>query len=315
VPIQIGTDEAGYGPNLGPLVVSGTAWSVPNLELSLYELISEVVAADPSEDRIAIADSKLMFRAGNGIAALETSVLALVCAISDFLPRDWMELIEFLCGDHFAQRLPAEIWLSEQKLPLPLAADRDRVFHLAERFSRACEKCGTKLNRIHCVPIFPREFNDQVALLGNKAHLLSKVTLNLVQELLPPGETTKVVCDKHGGRSKYAAMLQQFVTDQYVRVHRESLEQSCYSWCDNGSTITFDFAARGEYFLPTALASMVSKYTREIFMRLWNDFWCTKVPKLRPTQGYPGDARRFKAHIAAAQRELNISDHTIWRER
>ena len=26
----IGTDEAGYGPNLGPLVISATVWQVPD---------------------------------------------------------------------------------------------------------------------------------------------------------------------------------------------------------------------------------------------------------------------------------------------
>ncbi len=26
----IGTDEAGYGPNLGPLVISATVWEVPD---------------------------------------------------------------------------------------------------------------------------------------------------------------------------------------------------------------------------------------------------------------------------------------------
>jgi hypothetical protein len=36
---------------------------------------------------------------------------------------------------------------------------------------------------------------------------------------------------------------------------------------------------------------------------------------LRPTAGYPLDAGRFKADIAAAQAGLNIDDRTVWRNR
>ena len=43
----IGTDEAGYGPNLGPLVISASVWHVPRINslpdlarLDLYEQLS-----------------------------------------------------------------------------------------------------------------------------------------------------------------------------------------------------------------------------------------------------------------------------------
>jgi hypothetical protein len=71
----------------------------------------------------------------------------------------------------------------------------------------------------------------------------------------------------------------------------------------------------GESFLPTALASMTSKYLRELAMRSFNDFWCGRVPDLSPTAGYPGDARRFMDAIAGARQELGIADAVLWRER
>jgi hypothetical protein len=75
------------------------------------------------------------------------------------------------------------------------------------------------------------------------------------------------------------------------------------------------FVAKGENFLPAALASMTSKYLRELAMRAFNQFWCTRVPNLKPTAGYPLDAVRFKAAIAAAQTELGFSDRVLWRNR
>ena len=79
--------------------------------------------------------------------------------------------------------------------------------------------------------------------------------------------------------------------------------------------MTVTFRTRGEAELPTALASMTAKYHRELAMRAFNDFWTKQVPGLRPTAGYPNDAKRFKAAIAHRQRELGIDDCDLWRNR
>jgi hypothetical protein len=73
------------------------------------------------------------------------------------------------------------------------------------------------------------------------------------------------------------------------------------------------FQAKGESHLPTALASMASKYLRELAMQAFNDFWSERVADLRPTAGYPLDAKRFKADISAVQQSLGIEDRILWR--
>ena len=66
--IILGTDEAGYGPNLGPLVVSLTAWEAPSEDMSfLFEPLKKA--------GIVIDDSKKLYHNGS-LAALETGVLA-----------------------------------------------------------------------------------------------------------------------------------------------------------------------------------------------------------------------------------------------
>jgi hypothetical protein len=58
---------------------------------------------------------------------------------------------------------------------------------------------------------------------------------------------------------------------------------------------------------------MASKYLRELAMRALNAFWGPRVPGLRPTAGYPQDARRFRNDIAATRRELGIEERVLWR--
>ncbi|MGH7136049.1 MAG: hypothetical protein ACREHD_09935, partial [Pirellulales bacterium] len=90
----VGTDEAGYAPNLGPLVITATVWSVEGdpRKADLYKLLSKAVAKTPAKGakrsaatsgsrapaprRVVLADSKVVYRPPEGIGALELGVLA-----------------------------------------------------------------------------------------------------------------------------------------------------------------------------------------------------------------------------------------------
>src|SRR5688572_8110754 len=82
MPYWIGTDEAGYGPNLGPLVITATVWRVSHTSRSveLYDLLRDYVCRAPDsehDERLAIADSKELYNSGTGLGALERGA---VCA-------------------------------------------------------------------------------------------------------------------------------------------------------------------------------------------------------------------------------------------
>ena len=47
------------------------------------------------------------------------------------------------------------------------------------------------------------------------------------------------------------------------------------------------------FSFPVAAASILAKYTRELFMKNLNDYWCGRIDGLKPTAGYPEDAKRF----------------------
>ena len=66
MPYLLGTDEAGYGPNLGPLLISASVWEVPDGVQGdgLYERLQAVIkpapgrAASTNGRQLIIGDSK-----------------------------------------------------------------------------------------------------------------------------------------------------------------------------------------------------------------------------------------------------------------
>jgi hypothetical protein len=155
------------------------------------------------------------------------------------------------------------------------------------------------------------------------------VTVGLLREVVdsvcnnpsawPPASSARTpiyaVCDKHGGRNYYTALLQHHFSEHWIAPVFEGHAESHYEWGEPDSRMRVVFQVNGERFMPTALASMTAKYLRELAMRAFNEFWRAHVPELRPTAGYYRDAWRFKKEIAAKQRELKIDDHLIWRIR
>jgi hypothetical protein len=205
---------------------------------------------------------------------------------------------------------------------LPIDAAADELDRLGTRFQRASTAAGVRPLAVRARFVFPAEFNELVDYYGTKGAALSHVTVGLLREvidaLLPSNEFPKpvyAVCDKHGGRNFYAALLQHHFSEHWIEPVYEGDAESRYEWGQPESRTRVSFRINGERFLPTALASMTAKYLRELAMIAFNDFWCARVPGLRPTAGYPKDSRRFKNDIAAAQRELAIDDHVLWRSR
>jgi len=323
VPYIIGTDEAGYGPNLGPLVVAATVWEVPlgvRAE-DLYERLGPAVCPNTkppeaqSAEPLVICDSKQAYQSGQGLKHLERGVWAALRAM-DQMPRCWSELWETLAPDCL-EAMFSEPWYSEFDSPLPIELQRAEADRLGRRFHQALADADMELLDVVCRPVFPKEFNKLLTCFRSKTKLLSNVTLQLVHRVVQRlgGQPVSIVCDKHGGRNRYLPLLNGFFSDCPVEVRHESRQQSVYRFKLAGDRVEVRFCMRAESYLPVALASMFAKYLRELAMMAWNEFWCDRLPGLEPTAGYPNDARRFKEAIADAQAELQIDDCLIWRNK
>ena len=76
----VGTDEAGYGPHLGPLVIAATVWEIdePAKAHGLYRALRKVIcndAAKATAHKIAMADSKALYSPDRGLHDLDEAAL------------------------------------------------------------------------------------------------------------------------------------------------------------------------------------------------------------------------------------------------
>jgi ribonuclease HII len=339
MPFVVGTDEAGYGPNLGPLCVSASVWEIDDGidPTALYKQLRRVVANcvdRAGKKRVVWADSKAVYKNCCGMDHLERGVMAAL-ALVDRLPSDWRQLWQGLNSQHVSATAAtncepsgcrsafAELpWHVEYSASLPLWMNgpewmsAEHLAELADCLRAGMAAVGVRLIGLLCRAVFPDEFNDLVS-TRNKADALSRVTLGLISDALDliDSGSVHVFCDKHGGRDRYLPLLQSQFPEDWIEVRQEGSGASVYRFGNEDRPIEIGFHVAGERFLPVALASMTAKYVRETAMRPFNEFWCARIPGLKPTAGYPTDSRRFKQQISAVQRELLIDDHILWRNR
>jgi len=266
---------------------------------------------------LLVADSKLVYRR-LGRAGLERTVLAMLAGTGK-QPTDWTELVNAVAFDPESQA-SALAWYAPYWPRVPESLPADQIALLARWLAHGMAEQGIRLLGLWSMLVFPERFNRLVQQYGNKATMLSCQSLDLVRGILAtlPGGPVQVLCDKHGGRDKYEHLLaetfaESFLQPAWVKSFRQSRQESIYQVHYANGPVNFRFLCGGEAMMPVALASMLSKYLRELAMEAWNRFWAEQAPGIRPTAGYPLDARRFRSEIAARQAALGIPDSAIWR--
>jgi hypothetical protein len=317
----VGTDEAGYGPNLGPLVISATVWEAPEGVggEDLFGRLAHVIASrldgvcGAGGPRVAMADSKLLYSSGKGLRHLERGLWAAL-GLLDHRPWTWRDVWRVLAPE--ALRAMALIpWYADYDGPAPVDCAAEEIEPLIETLRTGLAAAGVRLAAVRSRAIFEGEFNELVERHGSKGAALSHQTLALAAgaiEALPSGPVS-VICDKHGGRNRYGQLLAAHFPEWLIEVRGEGRARSVYRFGPPERRIEVCFRMQAESCLPAALASMASKYLRELAMRALNHYWQSRVPGLQATAGYPQDAKRFRADIAQTQARLSIDDRVLWR--
>lgn len=302
----VGIDEAGYGPNLGPLVQAAVGLHLPDDDPAGWKTLKPMVrrCGEKADGRLLIDDSKKVYTLG-GLKALEYGVFSGVG-----LAIDWFyEFLEPSLATGLSADIRNECWF-EENVRVPVT---EWEWHWP-----AVSGMTARI-KVHLVT--PSHFNGVVDRFGSKATVLSEGLIELLTFRPEPDRVTDDVplvvhCDKHGGRNFYAAMVQQAFPDGWVVAEVESAAESRYRVENLDRPITVTFRPRADAdSVAVALASMLAKYLREVCMRQFNRFWAKHVPGIKPTAGYPVDAKRFYAEIRPAMDQLGLTEDQVWRKK
>jgi len=333
--IIAGIDEAGYGPLLGPLVVSATAIELVDAPMPmeteaipcLWRLLKNAVAKKTPvrRGRLLIADSKIVHNLQDGDKLLERGVLAfwrILQPLSD--PPETLtvnKLLEaFGCHNH---ELTSHPWYAPHDLQLPWLAEPGDLAISANMLSLAMIAAKIRPVAMRTRVVSEKAFNRLVGGTHNKASALVSITLEHLYYLHTTFGTQGLVVgiDKQGGRDHYTSLLLQSFPDAQLKVLLESPECSSYLLQEKLSDgrirrTLLHFREKGEsVFLPTALASMICKYLRELCMHSFNAWWCQQITGLRPTAGYHQDGSRWLLDVEPHLPRLGIQKEMLIRIR
>jgi hypothetical protein len=308
----VGIDEAGYGPNLGPMVMTAVvaesteAWREDTADVRTLDfwggLAETVDRAGGDPDRLWVDDSKAIYQGGTGRNRLETACMAVVQATGRALPGCLRTLIEVLGAGTLADvELTGWIEVGEEHLAWPLCVPREALDALLHSTPLNAGKRVWRIAAVACVVIGPSRFNRGLAEHDSKAavHFSAfDVLLQQVWNRAADGRRTFVCCDKHGGRHYYLPPLSQAFPGAWIDRGPEGPDLSRYTIRDGERRLELSLAPRADQTDGlVALASIVSKTVRELWMDVFNAYWRRRIPELRPTAGYPNDARRFRREI------------------
>ena len=322
--ILVGIDEAGYGPILGPLVVSATVFELPeeHLTASLWDVLRQSVCKRRagSAGRIAINDSKKLHTAKSKYQILQRSVLACLAAVDSRQPPGTLAELLQVVGGFAPEELEAYPWYGEAVGAHRLEYDRDDVLTAAAALRQTMQENKIQLLHLWSKPLTAGHYNRQVEASQNKATVLfGQVSRFIDAALRDYGQTEnnlQIVIDKHGGRSHYRALLQRLFPEMTMKILKETDAVSSYQLSSKEKQIKIHFVAKGDdRHLPVALASMASKLVRELFMELLNAYFRDKCPGIKPTAGYYQDGKRFLKDLNSQMDMGSIPKDLLVRQR
>jgi len=311
--VLVGIDEAGFGPILGPLVVSSTVFSIPrhHLDSDLWQLLKKSVGTSHKRlaGRLLVTDSKKAYSRKKGIKQLQRTVLSALSCLGD-KPAALPDLVSALCSDCIG-RLSSYPWY-QTMAGCELSADKADIEIASQVLANDLNSNDISLLGIKSRCLDVAHYNQMVSVVKNKATVLFTAASSLIKSAWDSFETDdlQVIIDRQGGRIHYRKILQRSFENMELKILKETPDASSYQLNAGGRQMRLHFVVGADRrFFPVSLASMVSKYLRELLVYNINRYFAAHCAGLKPTAGYWKDGLRFiedlKKNIPHIQYDAN----------
>jgi hypothetical protein len=246
------------------------------------------------------------------LIGLERTALVMLRA-AGHTPRSLRDLLR-LVSPHVEPDLGGYPWYAQFDRALPASTSHDDIGTRANAVRRDLAACGIRPLGVFIEVLCEGHFNQDVGRTDNKATVLLERTLRIVRRILDSTTQHARVCfDRQGGRKEYVAALKSLGRCR-LTVLEETPTRSAYAMKSRARNWTAEFLTKGETrALLIALASVYSKYLRELLMEGLNSYFAKLVEGLAPTAGYYGDAARFIEDITPAMHAAQIDRNLLVR--
>ncbi|MCJ7730058.1 MAG: hypothetical protein MUO27_09310, partial [Sedimentisphaerales bacterium] len=252
MPVVVGIDEAGFGPILGPLVVSSSAFSIPQqlLNEDFWQVLRKSVGKKPRHlaGRVLIADSKKAYNNSLGIKHLQRTVLACLKCLGKE-PATLTELLSLVSADSLEQ-LSDYPWYKDVSSH-QISADRTDVAIAASVLQDDLAANRLKLLELKSYYLEVAHYNKMVSAVRNKAGVLFTVVCALIKSALDnfsacgePVEATDglhIIIDRQGGRMRYRRPLLRMFPDMHLKILKETPTVSSYELQSDGRQVRLHF--------------------------------------------------------------------------
>jgi len=333
--IIVGIDENGYGPILGPLIITASAFKVEKRG-NLWQILNISKNPDNYPERVVVTDSKKLFsrnslrcrRAGEKTVAIFFSLLfkKLPKEPDSFFSKILLNFSLFpkLCLESKTRYKPCwgkislPLWLKDIVVRgFSLAKIEKGIIKESEELKKKLKEKKIKFLGLKTICVCPFQFN-KLAKEKNKSYLNYLQFEKLIFYFLQKKEKKFFIfADKIGGRKDYFFYLKSgLLKDWDCRILEESGEVSSYELNLKNKRANISFLQNGEEKeFPVALSSLFGKYTREIFIKRINRFFQNYNPELKSVSGYRDPlTKEFIKRTENLREELKINENCFLRE-
>lgn len=289
-----GIDEAALGPILGPFCCGLVAFNINN-DVELFDLFSLF-------KNVKICDSKKLYTSGKSIRELENTALTFYSCLFKSQPKTLFEFLsKLLIHKKTLDELSAIPWFNSMKsLRLPISCSEIEIQQNSESLTSFLDKEKLEILGISVDVVSAERFNHLLSKGFNKSQCCQQILSPLL--IKSHSDRSRITVDRQGGRRYYGEWLIETFPKTPLSINRET--QNCSSYNLGSSLMQFQVKGDDKY-LETALASIFSKYIRELMMICFNSYWNKMTPGIKRTAGYPQDGKRFIKELDCLGVEYN----------